>query len=68
MNTINTPPEVISSQQLVPARVISTDQRVLVDDLPLWFGFVKCYNMWHSDIDGNVWHDDELEFIGQRYQ
>ena len=45
-----------------------TGQEVQVDDHPMWFGFVKFYNMWHTDRDGNVWHDDELEFLEERLQ
>jgi hypothetical protein len=45
-----------------------TGQEVQVDDHPMWFGFVKFYNMWHTDLDGNVWHDDELEFLEERLQ
>lgn len=52
----------------IKARVIATGQIIEVDDCPIWFGFFKCYNMWHNDRDGKVYHDDELVFVDKRLQ
>ena len=48
----------------IRARVISTNEEVLVDDEPIdsW------YNMWHNSENGWTYHDDELEFIDERLQ
>lgn len=52
----------------VKARVIATGKIIEVDDSPVWFGFFKCYCMWHCDREGNVFHDEELQFLGERLQ
>lgn len=52
----------------IKARVIATGEVIEVDDCPVWLGFSNCYNMWHFDNEGNVYHDDELEFIDERLQ
>lgn len=52
----------------IKARVIETGEVIEVDDCPVHLGICKCYNMWHFDIEGNVYHDDDLEFIDERLQ
>ena len=56
------------SAPTIRAIVCATGKEVQVDDTPLQFGAFRCYNMWHNDTEGNVWHDDELEFLETRLQ
>ena len=53
---------------MIRARVIETQEVVLVDDEPIYFNHAKCYNMWHNSESGMVYHDYELEFIDKRLQ
>lgn len=48
----------------IRARVIETNEEVLVDDKPIDL----CYNMWHNSENGRTYHDDDLEFIDKRLQ
>ena len=56
------------SNPFIKARVIATGEVIEVDDCPVWLGFFKCYCMWHFDREGNIFNDDELEFIDERLQ
>lgn len=48
----------------IRARVIATNEEVLVDDEPIY----SWYNMWHNSENGWTYHDDDLEFIDKRLQ
>lgn len=52
------------TNQYIRARVIESDEEVLVDD----FDIDGIYNMWHSTESGIIYHDDELEFLDPRLQ
>lgn len=52
----------------IRARVIKTNEVVLVDDQPIDFIDTTCYNMWHNSENGMTYHDDDLEFIDKRLQ
>ena len=52
----------------IRARVIDTDEEVLVDDHPIDFFHTTYYNMWHNTENGMTYHDDDLEFIDERLQ
>lgn len=52
----------------IRARVIDTDEEVLVDDHPIDFFHTTYYNMWHNTDNGMTYHDDDLEFIDERLQ
>lgn len=58
----------VMSARTIKARVIQTGAIIHVDDTPLSFGLMRIYNMWHNDTEGNVWHDDDLEFLEERLQ
>lgn len=49
----------------IPAKVISTGERVMVNNLGIMrdnpWGFYA--EMWHFTEDGRVFHDDELIFM-----
>ena len=53
-----------TTDYIIPATVIATGEKVMVNnpaagsDNP--WGFYA--GMWHFDKDGNVYHDDELDF------
>lgn len=54
---------------LISVKVRKTGEQVMVDDLPNRLGLLVTYNPWHYDQAHDVWyHDDELEFLGQRNQ
>lgn len=54
---------------LIPVKVRKTGEQVMVDDLPSRLGLLVTYNPWHYYQEHDVWyHDDELEFLGQRNQ
>ena len=48
----------------IKAKVIETGKIMMVDDE----GIDGIYNMWHNDMDGYIYHDDELEFLEERLQ
>lgn len=52
------------TNQYIRARVIESDEEVLVDD----FDIDGIYNMWHNTENGMIYHDDELEFLDPRLQ
>ena len=52
----------------IRARVIDTDEEVMVDDHPIEMFSNSWYNMWHNSEDGMTYHDDDLEFIDERLQ
>ena len=53
-----------TTDYIIPAIVIATGEKVMVNnpaaDRDNPWGFNA--DMWHFDKDGNVYHDDELEF------
>ena len=52
----------------IKAMVLATGNVIRVDDMPVSFGFFKCYCPWHNSEDGDIFHDDELEFLEPRLQ
>lgn len=58
----------MTQQKTIKARLIQTGREVQVDDQCICFGRFCFYNMWHTDTDGNIWHDDDLEFLEERLQ
>lgn len=53
-----------TTDYIIPATVIATGEKVMVNnpaaDRDNPWGFYA--DMWHFDKNGNVYHDDELEF------
>ena len=58
----------IAFSKYIAAKVILTGEIIQVDDVPVAFGFFRCYCPWHCTEDGTVYHDDELEFLEERLQ
>ena len=52
----------------IKARLISTGKMVEVDDLPTQIGILRCYNNLHEDLEGNIYSDEELDFLDRRLQ
>ncbi len=52
----------------IKARVIDTDEEVMVDDYPIVDLGTSYYNMWHDADNGITYHDDDLEFLEERLQ
>lgn len=58
---------ILTNEYIIPAKVIATGEKVLVNNPPSDFdenpmGYYT--HMWHFTEDDRVFHDDELEFDG----
>lgn len=56
------------SVQYIKARLVKSGRTVEVDDLRQQIGILRCYNPWHYDREGNLYHDNDLLFMEPRLQ